>query len=120
MTVLKAIRFQPDACALIIIDMQRDFCSAQGYAAQAGIDIPGQGVAAHPVGDGDVQPVPGGKQTGRDCDGCDPQFRLVMSRRARRIEVPVRADRQACLVGSPHMLHPSAVVSSTADRKSVV
>jgi nicotinamidase-related amidase len=26
-------------CALILIDMQRDFCSAGGYAAQAGLDV---------------------------------------------------------------------------------
>lgn len=28
-----------DRCALVIIDMQRDFCSAGGYAAQAGLDV---------------------------------------------------------------------------------
>ena len=41
MTALKAISFKPEACALIIIDMQRDFCSPQGYAARAGIDVTG-------------------------------------------------------------------------------
>ncbi|MDB5992318.1 MAG: rutB [Herbaspirillum sp.] len=28
-----------DATALIVIDMQRDFCAAGGYAAQAGLDV---------------------------------------------------------------------------------
>ena len=30
----------PQATALIVIDMQRDFCSPGGYAHQAGLDIP--------------------------------------------------------------------------------
>jgi nicotinamidase-related amidase len=29
----------PAATALLVIDMQRDFCSAQGYAARAGLDV---------------------------------------------------------------------------------
>jgi nicotinamidase-related amidase len=29
----------PDATALVIIDMQRDFCSPYGYAARAGLDV---------------------------------------------------------------------------------
>lgn len=29
----------PAATALLVIDMQRDFCSPQGYAARAGIDV---------------------------------------------------------------------------------
>jgi biuret amidohydrolase len=31
--------FDPQATALIVIDMQRDFCSPGGYAHQAGLDI---------------------------------------------------------------------------------
>lgn len=31
--------FQPATTALIVIDMQRDFCSPGGYAQQAGLDI---------------------------------------------------------------------------------
>ncbi|WP_290662467.1 isochorismatase family cysteine hydrolase [Aquabacterium sp.] len=32
-------RFPPGATALIVIDMQRDFCAPGGYAAQAGLDV---------------------------------------------------------------------------------
>ena len=31
--------FDPATTALIVIDMQRDFCSPGGYAHQAGLDI---------------------------------------------------------------------------------
>ncbi|MEM6624485.1 MAG: isochorismatase family cysteine hydrolase [Pseudomonadota bacterium] len=30
---------EPSACALVVIDMQRDFCAADGYVAQLGEDI---------------------------------------------------------------------------------
>ncbi len=30
---------EPAATALLVIDMQRDFCSPQGYAARAGLDV---------------------------------------------------------------------------------
>lgn len=33
------LSFDPHTTALIVIDLQRDFCSAGGYAEQAGIDI---------------------------------------------------------------------------------
>jgi nicotinamidase-related amidase len=43
-----ADRFDPTLTALIVIDMQRDFCSPGGYAHQAGIDIaPMQAVVSH-------------------------------------------------------------------------
>lgn len=32
-------RFTPAQTALLVIDMQRDFCHPQGYAAQAGLDV---------------------------------------------------------------------------------
>ena len=32
-------RFKPEQVALLVIDMQRDFCHPQGYAAQAGLDV---------------------------------------------------------------------------------
>lgn len=32
-------QIQPAATALLVIDMQRDFCSPHGYAAQAGLDV---------------------------------------------------------------------------------
>ncbi|MEM1385798.1 MAG: isochorismatase family cysteine hydrolase [Pseudomonadota bacterium] len=34
---LEALR--PDQCALVVIDMQRDFCGADGYVAQLGEDV---------------------------------------------------------------------------------
>lgn len=34
-----ACRMEPAATALLVIDMQRDFCSPQGYAARAGLDV---------------------------------------------------------------------------------
>lgn len=32
-------RIEPQRCALLLIDMQRDFCAPGGYADQAGLDI---------------------------------------------------------------------------------
>ncbi|MEM8623602.1 MAG: isochorismatase family cysteine hydrolase [Pseudomonadota bacterium] len=32
-------RLRPSECALIVIDMQRDFCAADGYVAQIGEDV---------------------------------------------------------------------------------
>jgi nicotinamidase-related amidase len=32
-------QIEPAATALVVIDMQRDFCSPQGYAARAGLDV---------------------------------------------------------------------------------
>ena len=34
-----AWHMEPAATALLVIDMQRDFCSPQGYAARAGLDV---------------------------------------------------------------------------------
>ena len=39
MSALENIHLPARETALIIIDMQRDFCSPQGYAARAGIDV---------------------------------------------------------------------------------
>lgn len=45
-----ATAFDPNRTALIVIDLQRDFCSPGGYAHQAGIDIgPMQAVVANTV-----------------------------------------------------------------------
>ncbi|MEZ5664992.1 MAG: isochorismatase family cysteine hydrolase [Burkholderiaceae bacterium] len=35
----ESLSFDPAITALVVIDMQRDFCSAGGYAHQAGLDI---------------------------------------------------------------------------------
>jgi nicotinamidase-related amidase len=35
----RARGIEPAATALLVIDMQRDFCSPQGYAARAGLDV---------------------------------------------------------------------------------
>ena len=42
------IAIDPDATALLIIDMQRDFCAPGGYADRAGLDIaPLRGITAN-------------------------------------------------------------------------
>jgi nicotinamidase-related amidase len=37
--LIKIEPLDPNTTALLIIDMQRDFCDADGYAAQAGLDV---------------------------------------------------------------------------------
>ena len=39
MIALETLSFKPESTALVIIDMQRDFCSPKGYAARAGINV---------------------------------------------------------------------------------
>lgn len=39
MTMEHAWHMEPAATALLVIDMQRDFCSPNGYAARAGLDV---------------------------------------------------------------------------------
>jgi nicotinamidase-related amidase len=41
--------FNPEACALLVIDMQRDFCAPGGYADQAGMDIDALRNAIEPI-----------------------------------------------------------------------
>jgi ureidoacrylate peracid hydrolase len=40
-------RFGPDSCALLVVDMQNDFCHSEGFLARRGIDLgPTQAMAA--------------------------------------------------------------------------
>lgn len=41
--------FNPEKCALLVIDMQRDFCAPGGYADQAGMDIHALRSAIEPI-----------------------------------------------------------------------
>lgn len=45
----QGLLFEPESCALIIIDMQNDFCHPQGWIASVGVDTSGARALADPI-----------------------------------------------------------------------
>lgn len=85
----------PDRCALVVIDMQRDFCAADGYVAQLGEDIAPLAGCIGPITRCLAAARGGGMRVVFTRQGYRPDLADVPAWRR------IRAERYGALVGRP-------------------